>query len=272
MSTYAIGDIQGCYSEFMALLELIQFNPNEDQLLLSGDLVNRGPQSLEVLRFIIKNQASINCVLGNHDLHLLAVAYGYIKQKSSDTLSAIIDAKDKVNLLEYLRHCPLYFNVQNYHLTHAGIPPFWSISDTAYYANEVSSALACEKQSHQLLKNLYGNKPDLWHDQLEGVDRLRCIINYLTRMRLCDHLGRLDLAFKGPIELIPEHLLPWFVIPNFKLEDPEVLLFGHWAALEGKTGVASVVALDYGCVWGGKLAAYQLEHKKFFYVNSKMRR
>ncbi|MCF6775490.1 symmetrical bis(5'-nucleosyl)-tetraphosphatase [Thiotrichales bacterium 19X7-9] len=267
MSVYAIGDIQGCYREFMTLLELIEFNPKNDQLLLSGDLVNRGPQSLEVLRFVTKNHQAIHCVLGNHDLHLLAIAYGYANHKPSDTLMPILNAKDKIDLIEYLRHLPLYLNYENYHLTHAGIPAFWSTSDTQAYADEVTEALISEN-IHQLLKHLYGNKPDLWNEQLEGIDRLRCIINYLTRMRLCDHAARLDLNFKGPIDLIPNHLVPWFLIPNFQLDDLDILLFGHWAALEGKTGLSSVIALDYGCVWGGKLAAYHLEKQRFFYINS----
>lgn len=257
MSTYAIGDIQGCFDEFMALLEKINFNPKTDHLLLAGDLVNRGPKSLETLRFIIKNQNAISAVLGNHDFYLLNRAFGIEQKEKQDTLDKILQAKDKIDLIEYLRHLPLIVEHKNHILTHAGLCPLWSVNQAKSYSLEVSNILQSENYI-LFLKNLYGNHPDLWDDNLKGYDRLRLIVNYFTRMRFCYANGQLELQSKAPPSQAPKNTYPWFEIKNPYLKD-EVLLFGHWAASNGHTGKENIIGIDYGCVWGGKLMSYKIE-------------
>ncbi|MCF6768499.1 symmetrical bis(5'-nucleosyl)-tetraphosphatase [Thiotrichales bacterium 19S11-10] len=267
MTTYAIGDIQGCYHELMQLLELIEFNPKEDELLLAGDLVNRGPQSLEVLRYILKHTKNIRAVLGNHDLHLLSLAYGHGRSFNSDTFEPILKANDKIELIEYVRHLPLAISFDKFVMTHAGIPPIWSIDQTLQYASEVEKKLQ-SNQPKSLFANLYGDLPNQWDDNLSGNERFRLIINYLTRMRICTKEGKLNLSYKGDINQIPSNFYPWFQVPNSKVSKDLTILFGHWAALEGKTNNTQIIGLDLGCVWGGKLQAYALESKRFYSVKS----
>ncbi len=266
MATYAIGDIQGCFATLISLLEKIHFNPESDQLLFAGDLVNRGPQSLEALRYIKSLGSSAKTVLGNHDLHLLCVAFGYQSQHPKDTLSEILESPDKIELLEWLRHQPLLIQQDNYTLTHAGIPPIWSTHDASIYAREAEHAIQSEHIVDTYFANMYGNEPNKWDNQLTGPDRWRTITNYLTRMRFCQHDSTLDFKYKSDPTTPPAGFLPWFQHTNHKLYENEKLLFGHWAALEGKTNTPHAIALDTGCVWGGKLTAYCLEAQKHYYI------
>ncbi|MGO3055944.1 symmetrical bis(5'-nucleosyl)-tetraphosphatase [Halomonas sp. AOP43-A1-21] len=257
MSTYAIGDLHGCYAEFMALLEKLNFNPNQDTLWLVGDVINRGPGSLECLREAQALGGAVRCVLGNHDFHLLVVARGGGKQKRHDTLSEILTAPDREPMLDWLQSQPLAVQQGNILMTHAGLLPQWRVEQAVAYSREVEQALASE-QSGRFLTELFGNQPDRWREDLEGMDRLRFIVNALARMRFIDAQGQLDFAAKEGLESAPPGFAPWFQYPR---DDNPHLLFGHWAALEGKTPDAKVrvEALDTGCVWGGTLTALDLD-------------
>lgn len=264
MATYAIGDVQGCFDELQALLKKIKFNPQIDQLWFVGDLVNRGPKSLEVLRFI-KNLPHAHIVLGNHDLHLMALAYG--DSYSHHTLNDILTAPDRDELIQWLRQLPLlHHDTQlNYVMVHAGIYPLWDLSQAKTYAKEFENALRSEKLP-QLLKNIYGDQPDQWHENLSGWDRLRFIANTFTRMRFCTLEGKLDLHSVGGIGSQPKDYLPWFKVPNRRTQNDNII-FGHWAALQNETDESRVFALDTGCVWGNCLTAMRLEDRKRFSVN-----
>ncbi|MDN7133077.1 symmetrical bis(5'-nucleosyl)-tetraphosphatase [Halomonas sp. MC140] len=257
MSTYAIGDLHGCHVEFVTLLERISFNPARDTLWLVGDLINRGPGSLECLREVRALGNAARSVLGNHDFHLLVLARGGGKLKKNDTFSQLLDAPDREALLDWLQSLPLSVCENNTLMTHAGVLPQWSVAQTELRGREVQAALASET-SGQFLAELFGNQPDTWQDDIDGIDRLRLIVNVLTRMRFIDAQGRLDFAAKEGLDSAPAGFLPWFQYPR---DDDAQLLFGHWAALEGKTPRAkiSVEALDTGCVWGGRLTALNLD-------------
>lgn len=265
MATYAIGDIQGCYSALQRLLDLIQFDDQQDQLWLAGDLVNRGPDSLAVLRFAHRYQHCVTSVLGNHDLHLLAVRYGPHTVKAKDTLDEVLNASDADELLTWLRHQPLLHCEQNWCMSHAGLPPQWSISKAQQLATEVHNCLQSE-QSSDFFAVMYGNNPALWHDDLEGLPRIRAIVNYLTRMRFINQLGQLDLTSKEGAGAAPSGFAPWFRYPRQSAGTR--LLFGHWAALEGRTDCPDIYALDTGCVWGGQLSALRLDDQQCFRVDA----
>ena len=253
MSTYAIGDIQGCYDDLQRLLELINFNPTQDILWFAGDLVNRGPKSLEVLRFVKNLKERAIVVMGNHDLHLLAIAHGNSKLKTKDTLANILAAPDREDLLQWLRHRPFlhYDSDLNLAIIHAGLPPCWNFAQTLQYAKEVETALQGE-QYLQFLINMYGDKPNQWSEELQGWDRLRFISNCFTRLRYCDINSKLNLKKKdSPTFTSNLKQQPWFVWPNNRTEQ---VIFGHWAAL-GYYADHNIYALDSGCVWGGKLTA-----------------
>ena len=252
MANYAIGDIQGCYYAFQALLKRIQFNHRTDTLWLVGDLINRGSGSLEVLRWCFQHQEIIKVVLGNHDLHALAVAHGIWPAHRRDTLQAIIDAPDADELLTWLRHQPLLISNEEYVMVHAGLLPQWQISDTISCAREVEAALQ-GLHYQDFLKNMYGNTPNIWHDDLIGNDRLRAITNAMTRMRICTLAGELEFAFKGELKDIPAGYMPWFDVPSRKTQEVSIIC-GHWSAL-GLHQRANIHALDTGCLWGGKLTA-----------------
>ncbi len=268
MATYAIGDIQGCYYAFQKLLESINFNPKVDALWLVGDVVNRGAHSLAVLRWCYEHQDSIQMVLGNHDLHTIAVAHGIRKPNRSDTIQSIIEAPDADNLLTWLRLQPLIVSNENYVMVHAGLLPQWQISDALSYAKEVEYALQSE-QYVDFLSNMYGNTPNSWQDNLVGYERLRVIVNAMTRMRVCTLAGELDFSFKGELKDVPNGYLPWFDLPN-RASFQQTIIFGHWSAL-GLQQRENIVALDTGCLWGGKLTAICLETKEITQVSSDKR-
>jgi bis(5'-nucleosyl)-tetraphosphatase (symmetrical) len=266
MSTYVIGDIQGCYQPLMQLLDIIRFDQHKDTLWFTGDLVNRGPQSLEVLRFVRNLGERHQTVLGNHDLHLLAVSCGQRKMHEGDTLQEILDADDCQQLLDWLRHRPLLVQHAEmfYVMTHAGLAPSWSIGKAKNLAQEVEKVLQ-GNQWQTFFAHMYGNQPDTWNDDLTGFDRLRCIINYFTRMRFCYRNGRLELSNKGTLKDKGADLVPWFDVKP-RENAGEKIIFGHWAALGGEADVQNVFALDTGCVWGNKLSAMRLEDEKRFSV------
>jgi bis(5'-nucleosyl)-tetraphosphatase (symmetrical) len=266
LSTYAVGDIQGCFKALQCVLEQVDFNPGADKLWVAGDLVNRGPESLETLRFIKELGDHATVVLGNHDLHFLAIAHDVTYARRKDTVNGILEAADAPTLVEWLRQQPLFHwdNDIGYCMVHAGIPPQWSMEQTLSYASEVETVLRGDNYQDYLAA-MYGDEPALWNPALTGLTRMRVITNYLTRMRFCDPQGTLDLQNKGTPDAAPAGFKPWFAYDR-KTSDTRIL-FGHWASLEGKTNVDNVYALDTGCVWGGKLSVMRLEDQQLFHCD-----
>lgn len=266
MAVYAIGDIQGCYDQLQALLEQIAFDPARDRLWFAGDLVNRGPRSLETLR--LARSLNAICVLGNHDLHLLAAATVPRALKKKDTLRQILDAPDAGPLLDWLRQRPLLHHdgELDYTLIHAGLPPQWDLASARARAAEVECVLRGDDR-HEFFAHMYGNQPDRWSPSLSGMERLRFITNCFTRLRFCDSEGRLALEEKGAPGSQPAHLRPWFAWPQRRSRDARIL-FGHWSTLGAYDG-DGVHALDTGCLWGGKLTAARLDAaspRRFIYA------
>ena len=263
MATYVVGDIQGCLQPLKCLLAAVDFDPQSDVLWSVGDIVNRGPKCLKTLRFLYRMRDSLVMVLGNHDLHLLAVAAGVRQQGRSDTLDEILAAPDREELLNWLLHRPLIHHEHGHTLVHAGIPPQWTLQEAISYAGEVEQALR-SSECVEYLKNMYGNKPYTWSDDLTGMERLRVITNYLTRMRYCTKKGMLDLESKGtrPTDDVPylghKKVSAWFSHKKRKTADNRIL-FGHWASLAGHTDTANAIGLDTGCVWDGELSLYRLD-------------
>lgn len=260
MAVYAIGDIQGCCDEFMLLLERLQFNPSQDRLWLTGDLVNRGPRSLDTLRLVKSLGDAVITVLGNHDLHLLALALDpQARRKSKDTLDDILAAPDRDELLHWLRHRPMLHHDAQLHLTliHAGLPPQWDIALAGRCARELESVLRDAAQARALFQNMYGDEPDLWDDALQGLARLRFITNCLTRLRVCTAQGQLKLKAKNSPDKLEAGLYPWFQVPGRRSHGQRIVC-GHWSAL-GYHDADHVLALDTGCVWGGTLCAVRLD-------------
>jgi len=257
MAIYAIGDVQGCYQELQALLEKLQFSADQDTLWFAGDIVNRGPDSLQTIRFIKSLGADAITVLGNHDLHLLALANGRGKQGRKDTIRDILEAPDREELLDWLLHRPLmhYDKKHNVCMVHAGIYPSWTVEDALRYASEVEAILQSDK-SHEFFHHMYGDKPPKWSKKLSGWDRLRFITNVFTRMRYCDEKGRLTLREKGAPEKQPPGIIPWYQVAKRKTTDTRVI-FGHWSTLKNPH-VKNLYPLDTGCLWGGELTAIRV--------------
>jgi bis(5'-nucleosyl)-tetraphosphatase (symmetrical) len=258
MTLYAIGDIQGCYRPFATLLDRLRFDPSRDRLWLVGDLVNRGPESLSVLRRVAELGRSVTTVLGNHDLHLLAAAAGVRPPSAGDTLQPVLAAPDADELLDWLRRRPLlhYDRAGRRALVHAGIPPEWDLDQALRRAAEVEALLRGPHWRYGL-EAMYGNDPPRWTQDLEYQSRVRYTINALTRMRFCHRNGALDFERSGPPGSQPPDLVPWFDVPGRKSATTHVV-FGHWSAL-GYVRRADITALDSGCVWGGMLTAVALE-------------
>lgn len=267
MSDYAIGDIQGCFKPLMRLLELVSFNPQRDRLWLVGDLVNRGPDSLEVLRFIKNLPIPAQISLGNHDLHLLRQIFNtMLREDKNPSLAPILEAYDCEALGHWLRQQPFLCEDQSLGIVscHAGIYPLWTLAEARAYAAEAHQVLAGEHyQSY--LDELYGNEPDQWSDSLQGMERLRLITNCFTRMRFCDAKGALLLDYKGGLDEAPATHLPWFSLPQ-RIPLSLDLIFGHWAALNGHCEIPGIYALDTGCVWGRQLTALRLQDRQLFSI------
>lgn len=262
MATYAIGDIQGCYRELLDLLELVNFDRNLDQLWFTGDLVNRGPQNVETLRFVHQLGECAITVHGNHDLHLLAIVFGGHKPQSSDTFHDVLSAPDCEELCQWLRGLPLMHVDKGHVLVHAGIPHIWSLSEAQSHAGEVEESIRGPNYA-DFFTRMYGNRPSLWSENLQGMDRLRIITNYLTRMRFIGEEGNLDFSTKTTILDAPEGYREWFNYPSL-VSQP--IVFGHWAAIEGVTDTESAFAVDTGCVWGRELTALRIEDHALFRV------
>ena len=258
MATYAIGDVQGCFDPLQRLLDAVRFEPGRDRLWFVGDLVNRGPRSLETLRFVHALDEAAVITLGNHDLHLLAAREGIRDERRNDTLRPVLAADDADELLGWLRKRPLIHvdPALDFVLVHAGIYPTWDVPQAVTLASEVQTLLAGE-QYRELLENMYGNRPARWDAALSGFERLRFIVNAFTRMRFCSAEGGLDFKHAGPPGSQPAALLPWFEVPQ-RAAAAQRIIFGHWAALPHFEST-HLFPLDGGCVWGNRLSALRLD-------------
>jgi bis(5'-nucleosyl)-tetraphosphatase (symmetrical) len=265
VKTLAVGDIQGCYDEFRELLAVMEYREDEDRLWLVGDLINRGPDNVATMDYVMSLPDAI-VVLGNHDLHFLAVARGIRKETRGDTLGDLLASPRLDDMVDWLRNRPLIHvdRTLGYVLVHAGLPPAWTLEVCVARASEVEAVLRSDNYV-DFLAHMYGNLPDSWRDDLTGYDRLRIITNYLTRLRYCTAAGTMEFSHKANVQ--PEGFEPWFRIPRPQHEDFKVL-FGHWAALGGHTGNPNIIALDTGCVWGRTLTGIRLDDGKRFSVPS----
>ena len=263
MSTYVIGDLQGCCDALERLLAQIKFAPGADRIWLVGDLVNRGPESLRTLRLLRALKDDVISVLGNHDLHLLAAAAGLREQRDSDTLLPIIDAPDASELLEWLRTRQIAHCDMGVLMVHAGVLPSWTIAQSLSYAAEVESALRAPSWA-DFLRHMFGNQPDRWSDQLKGWARLRALVNVFTRLRFCQADGTMDFATKEGAAAAPKGFMPWFDVPARASAD-HAIVFGHWSTL-GLLMRPKLIGIDTGCVWGGQLSAVRLEDRALFQV------
>lgn len=267
MAIYAIGDIQGCFDDLLRLLDLIKFDDKSDQLWFAGDLVNRGPKSLETLRFVKSLGKSAQTVLGNHDLHLLATAFKQRVPRKKDSLSQVLGASDCDELLHWLRHQPLFHYNDHFCLLHAGLPPEWNFFQTKKMAKKAEKILQSDDYM-KFFKVMYGNKPNKWSPELKGLEKIRFIVNCFTRMRYCEMDGKLDFTHSGTVGSQPKNLMPWFTVPKRKSVEMKII-FGHWSTL-GYHQEQNTYAIDTGCLWGGQLTAMKLGKKvKLFNVDSK---
>jgi bis(5'-nucleosyl)-tetraphosphatase (symmetrical) len=265
MATYAIGDIQGCYDSFCRLLDVCAFDAACDQLWLVGDLVNRGPQSLETLRHVRKLGDAAITVLGNHDLYLLMMAYGGARKRGrDDTIQPILDAPDREELLDWLRRRPLCHCRGEFCMVHAGLLPQWTVEQANQLGREVQMALSAD-DFQEFIRNMWGSEPAAWSDELSGWARLRVIVNAMTRMRFCTPAGVMEFFSKGETSNAPAGHLPWFEVPGRQSAD-KTLVTGHWSAL-GLKLLSNLLALDSGCLWGNHLSAVRLEDRQVFQVS-----
>lgn len=260
MAIYAVGDIQGCYDPLRRVLDRVGFDPDADVLWSVGDMVNRGPQSLEVLRYLRGLGAACKAVLGNHDLHLLAVMFGARPAKKKDTFDEILSAEDRSELQTWLRALPLAHYEHGTLMLHAGVIPSWTLSDTLEHAGNVQAALRGD-QAQDFLRYMYGNTPHTFNDALAGWERLRVITNILTRLRFCAADGQLDLECAAAPGAGPEGMLPWYAHSARKTQQVPIV-FGHWATLNGELDEPNLFALDTGCVWGNELTLMRLQDKQ----------
>lgn len=251
---YAVGDIQGCAPSLKSLIKKI---PAKSKMIFLGDLVNRGPDSLGTLRLLkqLQEEQCIECILGNHDLHLLAVDAGIRKTKGLDTVQTILDAPDRAELMNWLRHRPMALSNGKILTVHAGVLPQWDMGQTIECAQEVEKALR-KKNYKEFLGNMYGNTPNKWSNSLKGYERLRVITNALTRIRFCTPSGTMEFESKEGFESGPKGYIPWFKVPKRKTQEA-LIYFGHWSTL-GLLREKNVIGLDTGCVWGGKLTAMEI--------------
>lgn len=250
-----IGDIQGCDEALARLLDKIDFSPSRDTVYLLGDLVNRGPDSLAVLRRLMALEGAAHCLLGNHDLHLLAVAHGVRKAHRSDTVADILQAPDRDALLDWVRARPMALYVHGWLMVHAGVLPQWDVAQTLALAHELEAVLRSPDWVG-FLHHMYGNEPAAWRDELAGTDRLRVVVNALTRLRFCSAQGTMEFQTKDGAESAPVGFMPWFDVPDRRTQGVPVA-FGHWSTL-GPLPRSDVLPLDAGCVWGGCLAAARM--------------
>ncbi len=256
-----MGDLQGCLQPLLCLLKRVNFNPEKDQLWAAGDIVNRGPQSLETLRYVKSLGTAFKMVLGNHDLHLLATARGIKPLNTKDTLSEILNATDRVELLSWLQQQPLLLYEHGYVMVHAGIPPQWTLKTALTKAKIVESIIQSEN-ADLFFNNMYGNFPCRWQESQTLEVQLRTITNYFTRMRFCDLQGNLELSVKEGADKAPEGFSPWYSHSKRKTANQKII-FGHWAALEGNAEGENLFPLDTGCIWGGRLRLMNLTTRQY---------
>ena len=265
MAHYVIGDVQGCYSELQALINKIKFNPSKDKIIFAGDLVNRGNQSLEVMEFCMKYKGSIKAVLGNHDFYLL---YLIEHQKKNKSLKKVLESRNIQKYHSWLKKLPLLLEIkiketkETFWISHAGIPYLWDMRMAKKLSKEIQAGM--KDDSFKILENIWGDTPKIWNPDLKGYKRSRTIINYFTRMRFLGKDGSLKLKAKK--NKADEIHIPWFNQTIKNLKDNQYIIFGHWAALEGKTKLTNIIGVDTGCVWGNKLTAIRLEDRKLFQV------
>ena len=265
MAHYVIGDVQGCYSELQALINKIKFNPSKDKIIFAGDLVNRGNQSLEVMEFCMKYKGSIKAVLGNHDFYLL---YLIEHKKKNKSLKKVLESRNIQKYHSWLKKLPLLLEVkiketkETFWISHAGIPYLWDMRMAKKLSKEIQAGM--KDDSYKILENIWGDTPKIWNPDLKGYKRSRTIINYFTRMRFLGKDGSLKLKAKK--NKADEIHIPWFNQTIKNLKDNQYIIFGHWAALEGKTKLTNIIGVDTGCVWGNKLTAIRLEDRKLFQV------
>jgi bis(5'-nucleosyl)-tetraphosphatase (symmetrical) len=269
MSTYVIGDVQGCMGAFLELLDAVAFDPAKDRLWITGDLVNRGEDSIGLLRWCMAHDAQVTAVLGNHDLHLLAVAGGYVPPHRKDTLGEILQAPDRAEVLDWLRRRPMLHREGCWLMVHAGLLPEWEADLAESLARELETVLR-GPDCDAFLADMYGNEPRRWKKKHAGQDRLRFIANVMTRLRYVEADGGLEFQNKGAPADAPDSLTPWFDAPERRNRDVRIL-FGHWSTL-GLLQRDDVVALDTGCLWGGWLSAFRLEDERLFQVRCQARR
>jgi len=269
MSTFVIGDVQGCYDELQLLLKKIDFSPSVDKLIFAGDIINKGPDSLKTINFIMSLGDSASMVLGNHEILFLAISYNYIPLGNKDTFNKLIKAPNLKEIQEWLCDQPLLIKDKNCFITHAGIPHIWSPKKAIKRANEVEFALQNSTTRKLLLANLFNKEVCSWDKELEGIARWLCILNYFTRMRTVDKNGKLNLKYSSNLDSIPKGFKPWFENTHKKFKPEHKLLFGHWAAIKGSTNKDNIIALDTGCVFGNKLTCYCIEKDKKYSVNAK---
>ncbi len=269
MSTYVIGDVQGCFTELGRLFDRIRFDPAKDEAWFVGDLVNRGPHSLEVLRYVRALGSRAIAVLGNHDLHLISIACGFGRKRADDTLDDVLEASDRDALIAWLRGCPMLHATDRHVVVHAGLLPAWDVGMAGRLAREVELALR-GADYRAYLANMYGSLPDRWLDTLAGFDRFRVIVNAMTRMRFCTADGRMEFHHKGGMQGAPEGLRPWFALRDQEVGGP-IVIAGHWSAL-GLYQSDRAVCIDTGCVWGGALTALRLEDRRVFQEPAASRR
>lgn len=258
MTTYAIGDVQGCYDSLRRLLDKLTFDPSTDYVWFAGDIINRGPQSLETLRFIISLGNSARTILGNHECHFLASARGHKTPYKTDTFQDIINANNASELIDWVRTRPFLYHDASlgYSMVHAGLPPQWSLVDAKQYAKELQDVFR-SNAIDDFLAAMYGNEPTKWNAALSGNERLRFMVNCFTRLRFMTHKGELELKEKNTPSVNTEHLTPWFKVPARKTASDKIL-FGHWSTL-GLNRQNNTICLDTGCLWGGQLSALKLD-------------
>jgi bis(5'-nucleosyl)-tetraphosphatase (symmetrical) len=261
MATYAIGDVQGCFSALQRLVEQTGFDPARDRLWFVGDLVNRGPESLQVLRYVKNLKDSATTVLGNHDLFLIAAGSGLVSLRPKDTIGDVLSAPDCRELIEWLRHQKFLYRSGSFTLVHAGLLPQWTVEEAALLASEIETVLR-GPDFHALLRRLYSASDVQWSPSLEGTARLAAAATVLTRLRTCSQSGIMDSKYSGPPADAPSGFLPWYQIPGRRSETATIVC-GHWAAL-GLHLTDNILALDSGCVWGRRLTAVRLEDRKVF--------
>lgn len=266
MTNYVVGDLQGFLDPLLTLLDQLEFAPSLDRLWSVGDVVNRGPDSLETLRYLKSLGDRFHMTLGNHDLHLLAIAQGVRPPNRKDTLDDILNAPDRDELLHWLQHQSIMLSAGPYTLVHAGIPPQWSLEEAFNHAHEVEAILRGE-QAGEFFNAMYGNTPDIWHPDLQGPERWRVITNYFTRMRFCTAEGQLELETKSAPDKPPAGFAAWYSHGNRKTRLDNIV-FGHWAALEGKLKGPYLYPLDTGYIWGGRLRIMALETGEYFHISA----